>query len=169
MDYAHDQLWQLLPSGPVPPNFDILSPGETRTQLVRPPGDESVSYHLERNLAAMKVDSCHQAQRPGLQLPIAPTQYTELQRQQAIRETPLPANMRDLGFGEVWVPPLQTGGRARRQMNRQGSLVAIHWLGDMGKELPEDEELSDFLDADIPGLSKKKLARKMAEMDFCDG
>jgi len=23
----------------------------------------------------------------------------------------------------------------------------------MGKELPEDEELSDFLDADIPGLS----------------
>jgi len=38
-------------------------------------------------------------------------------------------------------------------MNRQGSLVAIHWLGDMGKELPEDEELSDFLDADIPGVS----------------
>jgi len=38
-------------------------------------------------------------------------------------------------------------------MNRQGSLGAIHRLGDMGKELPEDEELSDFLDADIPGLA----------------
>jgi len=61
--------------------------------------------------------------------------------------------MRAFGFGEVWVPPLQTGGRARRQMNRQGSLGAIHRLGDMGKELPEDEELSDFLDADIPGLA----------------
>jgi len=27
MDYAHDQLWQLLPSGPVPLNFEILQPG----------------------------------------------------------------------------------------------------------------------------------------------
>ena len=61
--------------------------------------------------------------------------------------------MRALGFGEVWVPTLQTGGRARRQTKRQGSSGAIHRLGDMGKELPEDEELSDFLDADIPGLS----------------
>ena len=77
--------------------------------------------------------------------------------------------MRALGFGEVRVPTLQTGGLARRQTKRQGSLGAIHQLSDMGKELPEDEELSDFLDADIPGLSKKKLARKMAEMDFCDG
>ena len=53
MDYAHDQLWQLLPSGPVPMNFDILPPGETRTHLFQPPGDESEPYHLERNLAAM--------------------------------------------------------------------------------------------------------------------
>jgi len=37
-------------------------------------------------------------------------------------------------------------------MNRQGSSGAIHRLGDMGKELPEDDELSDFLNADIPGL-----------------
>jgi len=153
MDYVHDQLWQLLPSGPVPLNFDILPPGETRTHLVRPPGDESVAYHLERNLAAMVVEGCYLAQQPGLQLPIAPTQYTELQRQQAIRETPLPANMRALGFGEVWVPTLQTGGRARQQMNWQGSSGAIHRLCDMGKELPEDEELSDFLDADIPRLA----------------
>jgi len=84
MDYAHDQLWQLLPSGPVPLKFDILPPGETRTHLVRSPGDESVAYHLERNLAAMVVEGCHCAQQPGLQLPIALTQYTELQRQQAI-------------------------------------------------------------------------------------
>jgi len=61
--------------------------------------------------------------------------------------------MQALGFGEVWVPTLQTGGRVRRQMKRQGSSGATHRLGDMGKELPEDEELSDFLDADIPGLS----------------
>jgi len=153
MDYAHDQLWQLLPSGPVPLNFDILPPGEKRTHLVRPPGYESVPYHLKRNLAAMVVEGCQFAQQQGLQLPIAPTQYTELQRQQAIRKTPLPANMRDLGFGEVWVPPLQTGGQARRQINRQGSSGAIHRLGDMGKELPEDEESSDFLVADILGLA----------------
>jgi len=60
--------------------------------------------------------------------------------------------MRALGFGEVWVPTLQTGGRARRQMNQQGSSGSIHRLGDMDKELPQDEELLDFLDADIPGL-----------------
>jgi len=110
MDYAHDQLWQLLLSGPVPLNFDILPPGET----VRPPGDESVAYQLERNLAAVVVEGCHLAQQPGLQWPIAPTQCTELQRQQ----TPLPADMKALAFQEVWVSPLQTGGRARRQMNR---------------------------------------------------
>jgi len=45
--------------------------------------------------------------------------------------------MRALGFGEVWVPTLQTGGWARRRMNRQGSSGAIHQLSDMGKELPE--------------------------------
>ena len=88
MDYAHDQLWQLLPSGPVPLNFDILPPGETRTPLFQHLGDESEPYHLERNLAAMVAEGCHLAQQPGLQLPIAPTQYTELQRHQAIRETP---------------------------------------------------------------------------------
>jgi len=55
--------------------------------------------------------------------------------------------MRALGFGEVWVPTLQTGGW---QMNWQGSSGAIHRLGDMGK----DEELMDFLDSDIPGLNK---------------
>ena len=53
IDYAHDQLWQLLPSGPVPLNFDILPPVETRTHLVRPLGHESEPYHRERNLAAM--------------------------------------------------------------------------------------------------------------------
>jgi len=76
MDYAHDQLWQLLPSGPVPLNFDILTPGEIRTPLVLPPADESVAYHHEHNLAAMVVEGCHLAQQPGLQLPIALTQYT---------------------------------------------------------------------------------------------
>ena len=81
---------------------------------------------------------------PGLRLPIAATQYTELQRQQAIRETLFPVHMRALGFGEVCVPTLQTGGRARRQTKQQGSSGAINRLGDMGKELPEDEELSDF-------------------------
>jgi len=62
MDYAHNQLWHLLPSGQVPLNFDILPPGETHTHLVQPPGDESVAYHLERNLTTMVVEDCHLAQ-----------------------------------------------------------------------------------------------------------
>jgi len=82
MDYAHDQSWQPLPSGQVLLNFDILPPGETRTHLFQHPGDESEPYHLERNLAVMVVEGCHLAQQPGLQLPIDPTQYTELQRHQ---------------------------------------------------------------------------------------
>ena len=75
-------------------------PGETRTHLFQHPGDESEPYHLER-MAAMMVEGCHLAQQPGLQLPVTPTQYTELQRHHAIRETPLPVHMRPLGFGEV--------------------------------------------------------------------
>ena len=70
MDYA--QLWQLLPSGPVPLNFDILPPGETRIHLFQHPDDESEPYHLERNFAAMVVEG-DLAQQPGLQLPIAST------------------------------------------------------------------------------------------------
>ena len=96
IDYARGQLWQLLPSGPEfwhqnfdtefwqPLNFDILPPGETRVPLLRPPGDESAACHLERNLAGMVVEGRHLAQQPGLQLPIAPSQCTELQRQHAI-------------------------------------------------------------------------------------
>ena len=61
MDYAHDQLWQLLPSGPVPLNFDILLPGETRTPLLQPPGDESVACHLERDLAAIEANDQHRS------------------------------------------------------------------------------------------------------------
>jgi len=36
---------------------------------------------------------------------------------------------------------------------KKSSLAAVHRLGDVDKELPEDAEILDFLDADIPGLS----------------
>ena len=28
----------------------------------------------------------------------------------------------------------------------------LHMLGDLAKQLPEDEELNDYIDAEIPGL-----------------
>ena len=62
MDYAHDQLWQLLPPGLVPLNVQILPPGEIRVPLLRTPAGESVTCHLERNLAAMVVEGCDLAQ-----------------------------------------------------------------------------------------------------------
>ena len=105
------------------------------------------------NLAAMVTEGCRLAQQPWLQLPVPPTQYTELQRQQVIFNTPLPPHLRTVPFGGQWRPPTPSCARVHRTENKQGYPAAVHRLGDMCKELPEDAEILDFLDADIPGLS----------------
>ena len=149
MDYAHDQLWQLLSSGPVPLNFDILPPEDISGLGRKPLSVPFVSHPGERNLA----EGCRLAQQPWLQLPVPPTQYTELQRQQVIFNTPLPPHLRAVPFGGQWRPPTPSCARVHRTENKQGYPAAVHRLGDVGKELPEDAEILDFLDADIPGLS----------------
>jgi len=81
MDYVHDQLWQLIPLGPVTLHFDTLPPGESccpHLPLSPPP---YVSNKVDCNLAAMVTEGCQLAQQPWLQLPVPPTQYTELERQ----------------------------------------------------------------------------------------
>jgi len=105
MDYAHDQLRQLLPSGPVPLNFDILPPGGIGCfgpKLASPP---YVSHTVDRNLAAMVTEGCRLAQQPWLQLSVPPTQYTELDRQHLIFNTPLQPHLRAAPFGGTWMPP----------------------------------------------------------------
>jgi len=153
MDYAHDQLWQLLPSGPVPLNLDILPPGEIGCPCLGPSPPPYVSHTVDRNLAAMVTEGCRPAQQPWLQLPVPPTQYTELERQQQIFNTPLPPHLRTVDFGGTWMPPNPYCARVHRQEKKRSTLATVHRLGDVGKELPEDAEILDFLDADIPGLT----------------
>ena len=153
MDYAHDQLWQLLPSGPVPLNFDILPPGDISCLGLKPSSTPYVSHTVDWNLAAMVTEGCWLAQQPGLQLPVPPTQYTELERQQVIFNIPLQPHLRTVPFGGTWMPPTPSCARVHRKEEKQSSPAAVHRLGDVGKELPEDAEILDFLDADILGLS----------------
>jgi len=173
MDYAHDQLWQLLPSGPVPLNFDILPPGDISCPHLKPSPTpyvreillfigkpmgrsiiiSNVTLMIDHNLAAMVTEGCQLAQQPWLQLPVPPTQYTKLERQQLIFNTLLQPHLRTVHFGGTWIPPTPSCARVHRQEKKKSSLAAVHRLGDVGKELPEDAEILDFLDADIPGLS----------------
>jgi len=101
----------------------------------------------------MVTEGCRLEQQPWLQLPVPPTQYTELQRQQVIFNTPLQPHLRTVPFGGMWRPPTPSCARVHRTEKKQGYPVAVHRLGDVGKELLEDAEILDFLDADIPGLS----------------
>ena len=153
MDYTHDQLWQLLPSDPVPSNFDILPPGDISCLGLKPSTKPYVSHTVDLNLAAMVTEGCRLAQQPGLQLPVPPTQYTELERQQVIFNIPLQPHLRTVPFGGTWRPPTPSCARVHRQEKKQTCPAAVHRLGDVGKELPEDAEILDLLDADIPGLS----------------
>ena len=112
-----------------------------------------VSHTVDRNLAAMVTEGCQLAQQPWLQLPVPPTQYTELDRQHLIFNTPLQPHLRTVLFGGTWMPPTPSCARVHRKEEKQSSPAAVHRLGDVGKELPEDAEILDFLDADILGLS----------------
>ena len=51
-----------------------------------------------------------------------------------------------------------TGAKTRRQearhfQNRTFRRLGLHMLRSVAQELPEDEELIDYIDAEIPGLS----------------
>jgi len=107
MDYAHYQLWQLLPSGPVPLNFDILPLGDISCLGLK----LSSTPYVDWNLAAMVTEGCRLAQQPWLQLPVHPTQYTELERQQLIFNTPLQPHLRTVPFGGTWMPPIPSCAR----------------------------------------------------------
>ena len=56
-----------------------------------------------------------------------------------------------------YLPP-HTGARSRRQEARhfrtgEFRRAKLHMIGDVGKELPEDAELENLVDMDIPGLA----------------
>ena len=131
MDYAHDQLWQLLPSGPVPLNLDILPPGEIGCPCLGPSPPPYVSHTVDRNLAAMVTEGCRPAQQPWLQLPVPPTQYTELERQQLIFNTPLPPHLRTVNFGGTWMSPLllelESTNRRKNEALSQLSTDLVMW------------------------------------------
>ena len=93
------------------------------------------------------------ARQPWVQLPVPPTQYAELGWQQNILSTPLLPHLRTVSFGRTWVPPVQSGARIHRQEKQHSSLVVVNRISDVGKELPKDAEILDFLDTDILGLA----------------
>jgi len=66
-----------------------------------------------------------------------------------------PVERRLLGMDD-YLPP-HTGTRSRRQEARHFQTGEfrhpnVHTIGDVGKELPEDAELENLVDMDIPGL-----------------
>jgi len=74
------------------------------------------------------------------------TEYTQHTATTSLAYTEL---LRDLGAARTfWRPSSPTG-------EKHNTLAAVHRLGDVDKELPEDVEILDFLDADIPGLATK--------------
>ena len=100
----------------------------------------------------MVTEGCQLAQQPWLQLPIPPTQYTALERQQLIFNTLLQPHLRTVHFGGTWMPPTPSCAQVHQKEKKTSSLAGVHRLGDVGKELPEDAKILDFLDADISGL-----------------
>jgi len=56
MDYVHDQLWQLLPSGLVPSHFDSLLLRETRCPCLQPSHTSHISSPLNCDLATMVTE-----------------------------------------------------------------------------------------------------------------
>jgi len=66
---------------PVALNFDILPPRDISCLGLKPASAPYVSHTVDRNLAAMVTEGCRLTQQPWLQLPVPPTQYTELDRQ----------------------------------------------------------------------------------------
>jgi len=59
-----------------------------------------------------------------------------------------------VGLGEIRVPAVHSSARAHRQELKHRTPAAVHRLGDVGKGLPEDADILDFLDTDISGLAK---------------
>jgi len=68
---------------------------------------------------------------------------------------PTPLERQLLGMDD-YLPP-HTGARSRRQEARHFQTgefrrAKVHMMGDVDKELPEDAELENLVDMDIPGL-----------------
>jgi len=60
--------------------------------------------------------------------------------------------------------PAHTGAKTRRQKARHYQNGAFRgpglpMLGDAAKELPEDDEFNNYIDAEIPGLNHRTLLR----------
>jgi len=58
VDYVHDQLWQLLPSGLVPLHCDTLPLRETRCPCLQPSHTSHILNPLKCDLATMVTEGC---------------------------------------------------------------------------------------------------------------
>jgi len=68
-----------------------------------------------------------------------------------------PLERRLLGMDDYLPPHTGAAARSRRQEARyfqtgEFRRPKVHMIGDVGKELPEDAELENLVDMDIPGL-----------------
>jgi len=156
MNYAHNAMWKCSDDG-------LLSPISAVQTYKRTPNPSLAAVdaqhkHIERAhmLSATVAEGVRQANtEPQLLATQLAVEDMLRAHQQAIYEAPLEDRL--LGM-DLDLMPAHTGAKTRHQESRHFQNGAfrcpgLHVLGDVAKELPEDEELNAYIDAEIPGLN----------------
>jgi len=97
------------------------------------------------------------------------TQLAVEAHQQAIYEAPLEDRL--LGM-DLDLMPAHTGAKTRRQeaqhfQNGASRRPGLHMLGDVAKELPEDEKLNNYIDTEIPGMNPPQRTPHRTLLRLC--
>jgi len=140
-----------------PVTFDI--PLRSDPQAIAPDLQAKAHFHAQATQAAMLASTVttglrHATMSPADRQSEIMHEDIEQDQIQAIQTTPLDQRM--LGQ-EDYMPP-DTAAQTRRQEARHfqnGAFqhtTGLHMLMDVGKKLPEDEELEGLVDMEIPGL-----------------
>jgi len=146
MDYAHNVLWQ-------------WSPLRSDPHAIAPDLQAQAHFHAEATRAAMLASAVTTGLRHATMSPAARQsgiiqEDMERDQIQAIQTTPLDQRLLEQ---EDYMQP-DTAAHTHRQEAchfQNGAFrrtMGLHMLGDVGKELPEDEELEGLVDMEIPGL-----------------
>jgi len=156
MDYAHNVLWQLNNSLLLTVTFG----SQHRVDLFTPdPEVQAIDLQYKRDeRAAMMTEAITTGMRYATMSAVdRQSEMTYIDNAKACGKSLLsaPLERRLLGMDD-YLPP-HTGARSRRQDARHFQTgkfrrPKVHMIGDVGKELPEDAELENLVDMDIPGL-----------------
>jgi len=167
MDYAHNVLWQWNNGLLLPVTFG----SQHRVDLFTPdPEAQATDLQYKRDeRTAMMTNAIATGMRHATMSPVDPqSKLAYIDNAKACKKAVLSAPLeRQLLGMDDYLPP-HTGARSRCQEARHFQTgeyrrLKVHMIGDVGKELPEDAELENLVDMDIPGL----VAPGERSFDFC--